>query len=124
MLEMKSTTTSICFKPQKTEYWSSFIFFFSFLNQTGIFLFIFTLMFRSSYVSFVYRLELKSRNTCYITHMVLLRRFRFHFDLSQANNSYSSFIFSDLTIFFPMMVFSRVATCLIWFTTTDLTSGL
>jgi len=61
---MKSTTTSICFKPQKTEYGDALYFFFSFLNQTCIFLFIFTLIFRSSYVSFVYRLELKSTNTC------------------------------------------------------------
>jgi len=61
MLEMKSTTKSIYFKPQKIEYGDALYFFFSFLNQTGSFIFIFTLIFRSSYVSFVYRLELKSR---------------------------------------------------------------
>jgi len=73
---MKSTTTSICFKPQKTEYWSSFIFFLAFsIKQVFFFLYLlwcfvhlmFLLftglnwrvqthasdIFRSSYVSFV-----------------------------------------------------------------------
>ena len=73
---MKCTTTSICFKPQKTEYWSSFIFFLAFsIKQVFFFLYLlwcsvhlmfllFTGLnwrlqihayenFRSSYVSFV-----------------------------------------------------------------------
>ena len=110
MLEMKSTTTSIYFKPQKTKYWSSSIFSFE-LSQSNNY-FSFYIYFDVPFILCFFCLqawteEYKHMHLRFSVHLI------FFFWLSQANRYGSFNIYWDLSDSCLDLMF-QVFKCLKW----------
>jgi len=108
MLEIKSTTTSICFKPQKTEYLSTSIFCFE-LSQSNMY-FSFYIYFDVPFILCFFCLqawteEYKHMHLRISVHLMFLLSTSYFFWLYKANRYGSFYIYWDLSYYCHYLMF-------------------